>query len=183
MPTLVGMKLSKPPLAALVIALAGLALAAGPASAGHRAHGRETTFVVKRKDLGIAIVVRGRRIVATETGSVVHCGDGRREYGSITSQGWRRFPVSRSGRFKKSSMEGYEDDGDYFFELSGTVHRNRIVGHYRAWEERIGGEEEGWLPRCGTKSPRGEPIRFVARRAGGPPGATGSPSARLRDPL
>lgn len=163
------MKLSKPALTALSICLIGLAVAAGPASARHKSHGPVTTYVVKRKDLRIAIAVSGRRILATETGSVVHCGGGGVEYGSITSQGWNDFPVKRSGRFKKATMEGYEDDGDYFTELSGTVHRNRIVGSYRAWEERIGGEEEGWLPRCGTKTPKGEPLSFVARRVSGPP--------------
>lgn len=163
------MRLSKLTFAVLLISSIALALAAGPASARHKSHGPVTTYAVKRKGLTIAIAVSGRRILATETGSVVHCGGGSVEYGSITSQGWRRFPVGRSGHFKKATMEGYEDDGDYFLELSGTVHRNRIVGAYRAWEERLGGEEEGWLPRCGTKTPKGEPLAFVARRVSGPP--------------
>lgn len=133
---------------------------------GHR-EGPLTLFVAERPDLHLKLLVGPRRIVETVAGSRVHCEGGSTEQGSITSRPWGSFRIGRHGGFEKSSWEAYEGDGDYFTGFRGRVRRNRIVGYYRAWEERTG--EEEFFPRCGTVSPRGEEMRFVAHRVEGPP--------------
>ncbi|MDQ3725665.1 MAG: hypothetical protein M3335_07230, partial [Actinomycetota bacterium] len=60
-----------------------------------------TTFVAKRPGLFVRIHVEGSRIVGTSTISRVRCADGSTEIGSGTVSEWNRFPIGRTGRFKK----------------------------------------------------------------------------------
>jgi hypothetical protein len=141
---------------------------AGPADhGGPRKEGPLTLFVAHRENLTVKLRIGPRRIAWTSSGSIVHCEGGRKEFGSISSQGWSAFRVKANGEFQKSLLESYEGSGSYFTALHGWVHRNRVVGYYRAWEERLG--EETFYPRCGTGSPRGEDMRFIAHRVEGPP--------------
>lgn len=126
-----------------------------------------TTFIAKRPGLLIRIKVRRHQIVFTELGAFVICKRLGPEAGSINLNEWdNEFGVRHFGRFRKSEFESYEGSGFYFWRLEGKVRHNRIVGRYTAWEERLG--EEEWLPRCGTRSPKGLPMRFVAHRVSGP---------------
>jgi hypothetical protein len=126
-----------------------------------------TVFVARRPSLEVKLWVDPWGIVFTRTGSLVRCEGGSKDHGSITSQAWTHFPVNRRGEFGRGVEEAYEGSGRYFTALSGRVHANRVSGEYRAWEERLG--EEEFFPRCGTRSFRGEPMRFSAHRVAGPP--------------
>jgi hypothetical protein len=151
-------------LAAAFVLLASTAIApAGEARQGAPL----TAFLAKRPGLEVKLWLDPWGIVATRTGSVVHCEDGSKEYGSITSQGWRHFPVDRRGEFKRGVWEAYEGSGSYFTRLAGSARANSVVGEYTAWEQRTG--EEEFFPKCGTRSFRGEPMRFRAHRVAGPP--------------
>jgi hypothetical protein len=149
------------------LALPALGDAGAATGAGSRAKAPLTRFVAHRKGLDVALLVGPHEIVASSTSSLVHCEGGGKERGSVTDRGWKGFRVRRDGEFHKASSEAFEGSGSYFMELRGRVHRNRVIGTYRSWEERLG--EEEFFPRCGTRSPRGEEMRFVAHRVEGPP--------------
>lgn len=125
-----------------------------------------TIFKAHRPGLTVILWVAPHEIVHTRTSSMVYCGGGSKEQGSITSQGWSGFTVHHNGEFSRQEMESYEGSGSYFTGLSGQVRGNTARGEYRAWESRLG--EEGWLPKCGTLSPRGLPMHFKAHRVHGP---------------
>jgi hypothetical protein len=143
-------------------------LAGASADAGRsRPAGPITVFLAKRPTLEVKLWVDPWGVVFTRTSSLVRCGRrGSKEYGSITSRPWRHFPVLADGSFERGVEEAYEGSGWYFTGLEGRVRPNVVVGEYRAWEERTG--EEEFFPRCGTRSFRGEPMRFRARRVAGP---------------
>lgn len=77
---------------------------------------------------------------------------------------WRRGSGPRrmidpNGQFREEKR--WNANGVLFLRLAGRVRANRIVGEYRGFES---GPE-----RCGTWTPHGETIHFVARRVSGPP--------------
>ena len=132
-----------------------------------RAQAPVTVYRASPPGLLVKLWVSGQKIIGSETGSRVKCEGGGSGAGSISSRGWKRFPIAPDGRFERQARESYEGSGDYFLALSGQVRPNRIVGEYRAWEERMG--EEEFFPRCGTVTPRGLDMHFVAHRVDGPP--------------
>lgn len=132
-----------------------------------------TIYVARRPGLFVKLWVGPRSIVGIRASSIVRCEDGSKERGSVTSAEGAGFVVHRNGWFRHQELEGYEGSGFYFMALSGRVRRNRVTGEYRAWEERMGEEDEGWLPRCGTLTPQGLSMYFVARRVSGPPWRAG----------
>lgn len=146
-----------------------------PAQAKARDDGSPITpYRATHPGLRVTLWVNPRRIVRTHVLARMRCGDGSMGWGGVEIHGWTGFIVHRNGHFEFKESEGYEGSGNYFEQLSGRVHGNSIRGGYRAWEERLGEEDEGWLPRCGTVSPRSETMRFVARRVSGPPWRPGS---------
>lgn len=149
---------------ALLLALLGLLATPPIASAADG-----TLFIAKRPGLLVRIRAEGPFIRSTVVNSRVHCADGTVAGGSSLAASWfDAFRIGRKGQFEKGEWESWESTGTYFWRLSGLVRGNRIVGQYRAWEETLSLDEEGWLPRCGTRSPKGLPMRFVARRVAGP---------------
>lgn len=127
-----------------------------------------TIFRASRPGLNVKLWVGGRRIVGYDLSSRVRCEGGSEEQGSGTIAEGAHIRIRQKGIFRYSKWESYEDDGTYFIGLEGKVYRDAVRGFYRAWEERSG-EEGEFPPRCGTLSPRGRPIHFVAHRVSGPP--------------
>jgi hypothetical protein len=99
----------------------------------------------------------------------MRCTDGSKGWGGVEIHGWTGFIVHPDGHFKTGELESFEGSGTYFERLAGQVHGNAIRGSYRSWEERLGEEDVGWLPKCGTAVPRGRNMRFIAHRVSGPP--------------
>jgi hypothetical protein len=151
---------------ALAIGLAVVVLSGAAVPAAAQAG--LTTFVAKRPGLQIRFKVRRHQIVFTELGVYVVCKGSGPKAGSVTLNQWGTFGsgIHRSGHIEKQEYEHFAS-GEFFWRVEGQVRRNRIVGRYTAWEERL--DEEEWLPRCGTRSLRGLPVRFVAHRVSGPP--------------
>lgn len=132
-----------------------------------------TTYRTKSPGVSIKLFVQRSRIVVMQTSALLSCAGGFKEPSSI-SVSETRIRIKPSGHFKYRKTEAFEDSGWYFTALAGQVRSNTTKGFYTAWEERDEGEEEefgddSFGPRCGTRSPRGRAIRFVAYRVTGPP--------------
>lgn len=149
---------------AIGLALALVACAVAPAAAQVGL----TTFVAKRPGLLIRIKVLRHQIRFTELGATVVCaGTGPKPgYVDIREWGTFGFGIKRSADFEKQEYEHFGGAEEFFWRLEGEVRGNRIVGEYTAREERFKAGES--LPRCGTRSPKGLPLRFVAHRVSGP---------------
>ena len=146
-----------------------VAVATGSGETTNRGDGVSLTiFRASRPGLNVKLWVARRSIVGYDLSSRVKCEGGSEEQGSGAIAEGANIRIRQNGIFKYSNFESYEGGGSYFAGLEGKVHRNTVRGFYRAWEER-GGEEGEFPPRCGTLSPRGRPIHFVAHRISGPP--------------
>jgi hypothetical protein len=130
--------------------------------------GHLTIFRASRPGLNVKLWVGKNRIVGYKLSSRVRCQGGSEEQGSGTLAEGANIRIRRSGIFRYRELESDEGSGTYFTGLQGEVRQNTVTGFYRAWEERSG-EEGEFFPRCGTLSPRGRPIHFVAQRVSGPP--------------
>lgn len=139
----------------------------GGRTASRRDGVRLTIFRASRPGLNVKLWVGKHRIVGYDLSSRVRCEGGSEEQGSGTSRRGANIRIRRSGIFRYTELESYEDGGSYFTGLEGKVHQSTVRGFYRAWEERSG-EEGEFPPKCGTLSPRGRPIHFVAHRVSGP---------------
>jgi hypothetical protein len=91
------------------------------------------------------------------------CSDGRTEITpeSLSGSGVA-IPIRPGGAFRIREDSPYEFA---FSDLRGRRRGGTITGEYRSWSQSTS-EDEGFGPRCGTLTPRGEYIRFVARRVG-----------------
>ena len=150
-----------------VLTLAGLATILACSVSPAAGNVAATTFVAHRHSLFVRIVVHGHRVVATKTGSTVHCEDGGRKFGSVSLTGWNdRVRIGRRGGFAKHKHESFEGLWDYAWRLDGEVRRDRIVGTFAAREWRLNNDES--RSHCGTRAARGLPMRFIAHRVSGP---------------
>lgn len=149
------------------MALLACAVALVPAPAASEQAGL-TTFVAKRAGLKIRLEIRRQQIRLTEMGASLVCEGNGTAAGDDGIRLWGTFGfgIKRSGHFQKQEYEHFGAAAEYFWRLEGVVRGNRIVGTYTAREERFRDGEA--LPPCGTRSPLGLPLRFVAHRVSGP---------------
>lgn len=148
-------------------ALFSVAVATGGDRTASRGDGVHLTiFRASRPGLNVKLWVGRNHIVGYSLSSRVRCKGGSEEQGSGAIAEGANIRIRRSGIFRYTESESYEGGGTYFTGLEGKVHQNTVTGFYRAWEERSG-EEGDFPPRCGTLSPRGRPIHFVAHRVSG----------------
>jgi hypothetical protein len=132
-------------------------LAAFPSSAAAEA----TVYRADRPGFHLKVRIAGNVVRAYSVRVLTKCADGRTEisdeglYGSGVA-----IPIRPGGFFRLREHSPF----DYaFFDLRGRRSGGSITGEYRSWSQSVS-EDEGFGPRCGTLTPRGRYVHFVARR-------------------
>jgi hypothetical protein len=131
-------------------------LIAFPSSAAAEA----TVYRADRPGFHLKVRIAGNVVRAYSVRVLSRCSDGRTE---ITDEGLYgsgvAIPIRPGGFFRLREHSRY----DYAFsDLRGRLRRGTITGEYRSWGQSVS-EDEGFGPRCGTLTPRGQYVRFVAR--------------------
>jgi len=115
-------------------------------------------FGGERKAIAVRVVVHGQRVARIEVTAVARCSDGMTRHDDFENPRGTGLYIDRHGRFgyRNASPQG-------FGSVSGRVMTQRAVGSFRGWFE-VHGSSGMPTVRCGTASPRGESVRFIAKR-------------------
>jgi hypothetical protein len=134
-----------------VAALATIALPAATAGALEPPPAGKT-YKMRRAALSATFVVREGRVIYYAFEPLMRCDEGHGSYigfdADTTGPNYQR-----NGRFVEKSDEGPSGED----ALVGRIHQDEIVGTFRRW---YAGEDLSY--RCGTGSPRGNKMHFVA---------------------
>jgi hypothetical protein len=157
-----------------------------PASKGVRTNFRA---LVPGK-LQLRMSIEGGKLLSFFIRGRVSCESGRHHWWLFLEggPGPGQWNISREGRFHwreffpgeapvrdRPSLEQIEEEAEEgigspaeFQAMAGRVYANKVVGRYRFWENpQLEGKRQH--TKCGTGSPEGEWVPFVARRIKGPP--------------
>ena len=113
-------------------------------------------FHAERPAISVSLIREGRYLKSIRVEARARCTDGRRGrvfYG-VTGSG--AIELTKNSRFNKTRMNAHEHR-----VFKGRVDGDVIRGAFRGFSD--GPAENGFEPRCGTGTPTGRLIYFVAR--------------------
>jgi hypothetical protein len=124
-----------------------------------------TVFLSRETPLVVELSLTTHDLFSILTRGTVVCSDGSTQ-SQLFAEGIpnprHRTVIHSNGTYKyRVSLPAY------FEAMRGRVHANRIVGRLRFWETSR--DRDGERRKCGTKSPTGAWVRFIAHRVKGPP--------------
>jgi hypothetical protein len=173
----------------LLLGLALLAACSSTANAMPQGTPPITTFRGYAPGLKISLSVSEGHIFYLDTHARVSCANGS-EHWQLIAEGipLHRIGIHRDGRFRYHGFTPEEgpistlitpkelgediEEGlsapPLFEALTGRARPSSVVGRFRAWEgAAVGGHR--LHSRCGTRTPEGRWVKFVAHRVSGPP--------------
>jgi hypothetical protein len=174
----------------VLLALIGVA-SPSAASGGPRGGPPSTVFLAERPDLEVEVGIVGGDVFEVRNHGEVVCDNGthhRQLFSEGIADPGHRVRIGGKGRFsyhlflpaegpavlrpaaRRITVEEVEEDNPtpaYFEAMRGRVTGNRVIGEIRLWEgpSTVPGKRHA---RCGTGSPEGEWLKFVAHRIHGP---------------
>jgi len=153
------------------------------ASQPSKANAQMTEFRSAGPELRMTLLISEGIVGYFAAHANLRCADGSKHW-QLISEGGVRIEIDRSDRFSyrrfdpaersrttlisPTEIEDAPSSAPALFEaMNGSIHRNTVVGRFRAWE---GPTREGKGPRsrCGTRGPHGQYVKFVAHRTRGP---------------
>lgn len=129
-----------------------------------------TVFLSRKASLVVELSLTSHDLFSILTRGTVVCSDGS-AHSQLFAEGipdpHRRTVIRRNGTYEYRVFLPA-----YFEAMRGRVYANRIVGWLRFWETSR--DRDGEQRKCGTKSPTGAWVKFIAHRVKGPPPFAGS---------